>query len=133
MPGPVSCERKLTHVDATRLERLHAASPHAVLSEVLDEAEVVPSPEIPPDVVTMYTQFQIEEVATHRRQTLVLCYPADAEPSAGYISVLSPAGLGLLGTRVGDTARWRTPDGEENAAEVLAILFQPEATGDYVT
>ena len=133
MPSPIPCERKLTHVDFTRLQRLHAATPHPVLSDVLDEADVVPSPEIPPDVVTMYTQFEIEEIATARRQTLVLCYPADAQPTAGFVSVLSPAGLGLLGAQVGSVARWKTPDGEENAARVLAILYQPEASGDYTT
>jgi len=30
-------------------------------------------------------------------------------------------------------ARWRAPGGREKAAKVAAILFQPEASGDYLT
>ena len=33
--------------------------------------------------------------------------------------------------RVGEEARWRTPDGRDTRGEVVAILFQPEASGDY--
>ena len=59
--------------------------------------------------------------------------PADAEPLAGFVSVLSPIGSALLGLRVGSVARWASPTGDEMAAEILAILFQPEASGDYTT
>jgi regulator of nucleoside diphosphate kinase len=37
----------------------------------------------------------------------------------------------LLGQRVGSVVRWRTPAGDAKAAEVLALLFQPEDSGDY--
>ena len=36
-------------------------------------------------------------------------YPDDAEPHAGFISVLSPVGCALLGLRVGAVARWQLP------------------------
>ena len=45
---------------------------------------------------------------------------------------MSPVGASLLGQTVGSVARWSTPAGDERAAEVVAILFQPEASGDYV-
>ncbi|EWS58029.1 Regulator of nucleoside diphosphate kinase [Methylibium sp. T29-B] len=47
------------------------------------------------------------------------------------MSVLSPVGCSLLGLTVGAVARWSTPAGEARAAEVVALLFQPEASGDY--
>lgn len=126
-------ERKLTDLDFIRLKKLTVAGLLPDLSYLLSEAEVVDPREMPPDIVTMYAQVEIEEVKTRRRQTLVICYPSDAEPSAGYISVLSPVGTSLLGLGVGSIARWQGPSGEEHSAEVVAILFQPEATGDYVT
>lgn len=64
---------------------------------------------------------------------VTLCYPQDAEPAAGFISVLSPVGISLLGLWAGDVARWQTPHGEECAAVIESIQFQPEATGDYHT
>ena len=39
----------------------------------------------------------------------------------------------LLGLRVGGRAHWHTPQGEPRSARVTAILFQPEASGDYTT
>jgi regulator of nucleoside diphosphate kinase len=39
--------------------------------------------------------------------------------------------MSVLGLRVGAVAKWQTPGGEEGAAEVSAVLFQPEASGDY--
>jgi len=86
---------------------------------------------VPPDVVTMYSQVLLLDRASGERNKVTLCYPADAEPAEGFVSVLSPLGWSLLGLRAGQVARWSTPSGGERAAEVLAILFQPEASGDY--
>jgi regulator of nucleoside diphosphate kinase len=133
MHTPNFGERKLTELDFTRLKRLTAADATRQLDDLLAEADVVPARAIPPDVVTMYAQFVIHDLRLQRRQMLALCYPADAEPSAGFISVLSPAGMGLIGLPVGSIARWSGPGGEENLVEIEGVLFQPEATGDYVT
>jgi regulator of nucleoside diphosphate kinase len=81
----------------------------------------------------MYALVEIEDLPTQHRQKLVVCYPGDAEPGAGFVSVLSPVGMGLLCLKAGETARWHTPGGAEAAARVVAILFQPEASGDYTT
>lgn len=131
-------ERTLTELDLVRIKNLIRRDlrdrlPPALTQQIeaaLDSSAVVPAREVPPDVVTMYSQVLLLDVASGERTKLALCYPADAEPAAGFISVLSPLGLSLLGLRVGDVARWRTPAGER-AAEVLEILFQPEASGDY--
>ena len=79
----------------------------------------------------MYSQVLLLDRASNDRSKVTLCYPPDAEPAGGFISVLSPLGWSLLGLRVGQLARWSTPSGSERTAEVLAILFQPEASGDY--
>lgn len=126
-------ERKLTELDFTRLKKITTGGALPQLVDLLDEADVVPAPSIPPDVVTMYAQFVVLDLKLQRRQVLVICYPSDAEPAKGYISVCSPAGLGLIGLPAGATARWSGPAGEESAMQIEKILFQPEATGDYVT
>ncbi|MDB5898525.1 MAG: transcription elongation factor GreAB [Ramlibacter sp.] len=125
--------RKLTELDFVRLSKFTAAGAAPQLADVLDEAEVLPSQGIPCDVVTMYAQFTIRELESQRRQVLVICYPDDAEPAEGYISVLSPAGMALLGLPVGSTGRWCGPGGAERVVHIEGILFQPEASGDYVT
>ena len=124
-------ERLLTDLDHVRLSKLMSRQSPPALEELLEATDVVSPRDVPPDVVTMYTQLEVADAATGRRQKLTLCYPADAEPATGFVSVLSPVGLGLIGTRVGTLARWRMPGGEEAAARVEQILFQPEASGDY--
>jgi regulator of nucleoside diphosphate kinase len=101
------------------------------IEDTLDACAVVPARQVSPDVVTMYSQVLILDRASGAQHKLTLCYPADAEPAEGFISVLSPLGWSLLGLRIGQVARWSAPAGGERAAEVLAILFQPEASGDY--
>jgi len=126
-------ERTLTELDFARLSKLPGSQLSPGLTELLASAELTSPRAVPPDVVTMYSQVELVDVHTRQKQTLVICYPRDAEPAEGFISVLSPVGNSLLGLKVGAIARWRTPDGQERAAEIAAILFQPEATGDYST
>ncbi len=130
-------DRTLTELDHVRLtnllQRTPDATPPKALEELLDNADLVPVREISPDLVTMYSQVEIADPATGERQKITLCYPADADATKGFISVLSPVGAALLGQRVGAVARWRLPNGTESAAEVVQILFQPEATGDFTT
>ncbi|MGH2396654.1 MAG: GreA/GreB family elongation factor [Polaromonas sp.] len=133
MHATIHGERTLTELDFARLtKRLHGRIP-SELADLLAATEVVGSRLVPADVVTMYSQVELIALDTRRRQTLTICYPEDAEPAAGFISVLSPVGTSLLGLKAGSTARWCTPSGEEGSAELAAILFQPEASGDYTS
>jgi regulator of nucleoside diphosphate kinase len=135
----LALERTLTELDHIRLLTLArrerhsdgSPTPRLTIEHLLDVCAVVPSRQIPPDVVTMYSQVMLQDLTTGLRSKLTLCYPVDAEPAAGFVSVMSPVGAGLLGQTVGSVARWSTPAGDERAAEVLAILFQPEASGDF--
>lgn len=135
----VILERTLTELDHVRLLNLlrrdtrGEGSPQQAraIEEVMDASSLVPSREVAPDVVTMNSRVLLQDTQNGQRNTLTLCYPADAEPAVGFVSVLSPVGSALLGLRVGSVARWATPAGDEKAAEILAILFQPESSGDY--
>jgi len=126
-------ERLLTEIDFARLKNLGVRQLPTELADSLDSPDIVPSSDIPPDVITMYSQVVLQDIPSGKRQQLTLCYPADADPHLGLISVLSPVGSSLLGQRVGDIVRWRTPNGDECTAEIAALPFQPESTGDYTT
>ena len=125
-------ERTLTPLDHIRLTRIAPSAPQG-MEELLATCDLVAAPAISPDVVTMYSQVLLADTKGGECSKLTLCYPADAEPEEGFISVLSPVGTSLLGLRVGDVARWALPDGTQRAAEIRAVLFQPEASGDYTT
>ena len=128
-PGP----RWLTELDHVRLLKLTGEYPAEVLAELLDAADIVPSVDIDPDVVTMYSQVLVSDADTGEQHKLTVCYPDDAEPNRGFVSVLSPVGAALLGQRTGALVISHTPAGQRRPLRIDAILFQPEATGDYVT
>ena len=131
MHAVVHGERTLTDLDFARLTKLLSQQLPPTLADLLAGAEVMKSRAVNADVVTMYSRVEVVDAHTRRRQVLTICYPDDAEPAAGCISVLSPVGISLLGLKTGDIARWLTPTGEECAAEIAAIPYQPEAAGDY--
>jgi regulator of nucleoside diphosphate kinase len=101
------------------------------LDELLSYSDLVEPAHVPPDVVTMYSRVLLEDPAGGAPGRFTVCYPDDAEPAQGFISVLSPLGTGLLGLRVGDLARWSGPHGLSQSGRVTTMLFQPEASGDY--
>lgn len=134
-----STDRTITELDRVRLKSLiqrhrhGSASPAQMdaIEEMLDEASVVPSTQVSSDVVTMNSRVMVQDAHTGQRRTLTVCFPPDADPARGLVSALSPVGWSLLGLRVGEVARWAAPSGEPKAAEIVAVVFQPEANGDY--
>lgn len=131
MHAVVHSERTLTDLDFARLTKLLREQFPSAFSEMLESMELTSPCDIPADVVTMYSRIEVVDVHTSRRQVLTVCHPRDAEPAAGFISVLSPVGSSLLGLKVRDIAKWLTPNGEQCAAEIVAIQYQPEESGDY--
>lgn len=136
MPSSPSPLRTMTELDYVRISKLLGRQTSATdklpsLGAVLDMADLVPSREVAPDVVTMYTRVLVGGANGSPSRELTLCYPADAHVETGQVSVLSPIGAALLGLSAGGTARWTSPLGQAESLQVLAIQFQPEASGDY--
>lgn len=125
-------ERTLTELDHARLRRL-VGEHHDEMEELLDGSDVVESREIASDVVTMNSQVLLADSTTGEQYNLTLCYPQDAEPAAGFVSVLSPVGGSLLGERIGASVQWKTPGGQGGQAQIVGLLFQPESSGDFLT
>lgn len=95
------------------------------LEAELDRAEVVEPDEIPDDVVTMNSHVRLRDIESGQEMNYRLVFPAQAWGRPGALSVLSPLGTALLGYRVGDTLRAKTPGGERQL-QVLELLHQPE-------
>lgn len=134
-------ERVLTDLDHARLTKLATARgstslPATVLEplqDLLTDAHVVPSREVGKDIVTVYSQVMVRLPGSTGPSQISICYPVDAALDSGLVSVLSPMGLALLGLTAGQTARWYSPSGQPISAQVEAVVFQPEASGDFVT
>jgi regulator of nucleoside diphosphate kinase len=130
----------LTQRDLMRLERsiveAHRGTRTAVagtseLESLLDEATVVRSADVASDVVTMNSRVVVEDPLVAGPTTVTLVYPADADPERGKVSVLAPLGRALLGARVRDLRRVEVPGNASRQVRISAILYQPEAAGDF--
>lgn len=126
MPG---AERLLSELDHLRLSRLSDAS--RPLQDLLDAADLLPSRQLPADVVSMNSEIEVLGPRPGQHQRLTLCYPGDASPEQGRISVLSPVGMSLLGRAVGEQVSWQAGHGASGSLLIQALRYQPEASGDF--
>lgn len=81
------------------------------LSHELDCASIVPSSELPEDVVTLNSAVEVEDLETGELLRFTVVPPDHADVTEGRISVLAPIGMALLGYRVGDEIEWPVPGG----------------------
>jgi regulator of nucleoside diphosphate kinase len=100
------------------------------LEEELDGAQVMPSDEIPRDVVTMNSRVKVKDLDSGKEIVLTLVFPSDADLEQGRVSIVAPIGTALLGYQVGDTVEWTVP-ARVRRLKVVEVLYQPEAAGDY--
>lgn len=102
---------------------------HAHLESELERAHIVDAHDVPPDVVTMNSRVLFEDATTGKTTEVTIVFPHDADLTRGRVSVLAPVGTALLGLAEGDSIVWPFPDGSSRCLRVVAVTFQPEATG----
>ncbi len=127
----------LTDADFERLAHLVDAFGPELLDAIdgleaeLGRARVVPSREVPPDVVTMNSRVRYVDESDGAVRELTIVYPKAADAAEARVSVLAPVGAALLGLRVGQSIEWPLPDGRRKRYRVVDVPFQPEAAGRF--
>lgn len=130
MPHPIT----VTHEDRLRLDtmlqsaQVNAAEQHEYLHALgveLERAQETTSADVPCDVVTMDSMVELRDQETGEIDTYTIVYPERANIAMNRISVLAPIGTAILGCRVGDVVKVRTPAGRRRI-RVEKIHFQPE-------
>ena len=101
------------------------------LEEILGLARIVRPEKIPCDVVTMNSRVLYQDIATQRTQAVTVVYPAEADPSSGKISVLSPVGVALLGESEGDELELPVSHGRTLRIRIIDVIYQPESRGHF--
>jgi len=82
-----------------------------LLDEVLEGAEVRPPARVPKNVVRMNSRVRVLDFDTRRKGLYTLVFPEEANISRGFVSVLAPLGIALLGRRKGDVVEAKVPGG----------------------
>lgn len=120
--------RKLTRDDASYLTRLAeeislTSGDNSVLDTVYDliaQATVLPEGERDKEYVELndLVTYVVEETGV--RQIVTLVEPREADPRSARISILTPVGLALIGTRIGECSEVVLPSGNTQTIRVLA-------------
>ncbi|WP_249022164.1 MULTISPECIES: nucleoside diphosphate kinase regulator [Kluyvera] len=127
----------INEFDAERIDRLleqpaYANSPVAsALNDELDRAQMCAPEDMPHDVVSMNSQVRFRDLTTGEERVRTLVFPAQMTDSSSQLSVMAPVGAALLGLRAGNTIHWELPGGASTHLEVLELLYQPEAAGEF--
>lgn len=127
----------INEFDAERIDRLlekpeYANSPVAnALNDELDRAQMCAPEEMPHDVVSMHSQVRFRDLTTGEERVRTLVFPTQMTDSTTQLSIFAPVGAALLGLRTGNTIHWELPGGTSTHLEVLELLYQPEAAGDF--
>lgn len=127
----------INEFDAERIDRLleqsaYANSPVAnALNDELDRAQMCAPEAMPHDVVSMNSQVRFRDLTTGEERVRTLVFPAQMTDSATQLSVMAPVGAALLGLRAGSSIHWELPGGTSTHLEVLELLYQPEAAGEF--
>ena len=91
----------------------------------LANASVVPSAQMPADVVTMNSVVRMRDMDSGEIEEFELVYPAEADLNLGRISVYAPVGTAILGYRLGDVIKWPVPAGFRRL-KIEEMVYQPE-------
>lgn len=123
-------KRLQTLLEVAKQSQYYGSDELQKLGAELNRAIVVASKDVPRDVITMNSKVRLLDLETKEEMTYTLVFPDEADFAEGKISVLAPIGTAMLGYRAGDTFSWQVPAGIRRI-KILAILYQPEASGDY--
>ena len=130
----------VTDLDAARIRELRSRLPRigggpsalsGLIEMVEQEADIVPSTDVGPDVVTVNSTVSFRDEVTDSVHRVTVVYPQEMSVGRRRISVLSPVGSALLGQRVGQVVHAALPDGTTRALRVLELHYQPEAAGHF--
>lgn len=124
----------LSVADFSRLQNVAAGAMNSApdiatfLLRELDRAIIVPRDRTPVSV-KMGSLVRFRDDFSGRIRQVRVVYPADADPSAGRISVLTPVGAALIGLSAGQSMGWRDRKGLAKTLTVLDIQHDIEPAG----
>jgi regulator of nucleoside diphosphate kinase len=117
-------------IDAEYVERLRGLAMAALehtpevgdrLLQEVERAQVLPSAEMPANVVNIGSEVTFRDDMAGRVRTVILVLPKYADISERRISVVTPIGAALIGLQEGASIDWLTREGKSRRLTVLKV------------
>ena len=93
----------------------------AMLLEEIERAELHEPGTLPVEAVTLNSEIEFVDEKSHQLRTVQLVMPAEANISAGKISILTPVGAALYGLMAGQAIDWPDLTGEVRRIRILRV------------
>lgn len=95
------------------------------LHQEISRARLVEMEELPDEIVAMNSTVSLRDLRTQSVETYMLVYPSRADIANRRLSVLSPAGVAVLGRRIGDEIHWPVVSGWRRLAVEKVVHTAP--------
>lgn len=92
-----------------------------LIFDEVDRAKIVPARSISPAIVRIGSEVEFVNEGSGRTHRVRLVLPFEADISRGAISVLTPAGIGLIGLSEGQSIRWPDASARLRTLRVTAV------------
>lgn len=92
------------------------------LMQEVERATVLPSSEVPSNVVNIGSEVTFRDDTAGRVTSLVLVLPQNADITERRVSVLTPIGAALIGLAEGASITWETRGGETRQLTVTKVM-----------
>ena len=128
----MSRDRVLSKLDYESLKKLIEESPahsvqeeHAlsIIKEFFLRLKPVNTHKVRPDVVTMNSSFCLRDIGNGKKETYSLVFPDQMDHDHNAISILSPLGMEVLGSRTGKVVKGSPY--EEKYYLIEKVISQP--------
>lgn len=129
--APAATQQPPLVIDAADYDRLRQLAENALdtapdvaqhLLDEIDRAEVLPTADMPGNVVRIGSLVTYQDGSTGSIRTIRLVFPHEADVSAMRISVISPIGAALIGLSEGQTMHWQLRDGQDKVLTVNRVV-----------
>ena len=101
----------------------------AMLLEEIERAELHEPDTLPDDAITLGSEAEFVDEKTNQLRRVQLVMPAEANISAGKISILTPVGAALYGLRKDQSIDWPDLSGEVRKIRIVRVR-QPWRNGE---
>jgi len=75
----------------------------------ISHGRVVSEYEMPRNIVGIHSQVELQEIISGIKITITLVFPEEDDPKNNRISILTPIGMALLGSKIGDIIEYGEP------------------------
>ena len=94
----------------------------AMLLEEIERAWLHQQDTLPEDVVTLGSEVEFVDAKTHQLRKVKLALPVDANIAEGRISILTPMGAALYGSKQGSAIDWPDLDGNKRRITIVRVV-----------